>query len=130
MKFYRIYVECIVFNGKTMVDVGFKRNVGKNNWTVDGITNDLSTTELLRLFGTLKQITLSYKPNRIYIRTNNDPEKMMKYMKILERSSIDGFKMTEDIHGDFCLDDGIIDKPSDKQVKDIVRFKSKFTVKK
>jgi hypothetical protein len=122
-KYYKIYVEDI-YNGKDMyIDVGFLRHIG-GDWTASGIINDLTSTELLTLFGTLKKIVLKYDVTRIYIGTNDELNKMIKYMKILNRIDMPGYKMTHDENDDFCLSKDYQDTKS--FMNSIISFKNKF----
>jgi hypothetical protein len=105
------------------IDVGFLRHTGEK-WITNGILNDLSSTELLKLFGTLKNIVSKYNATRIYIGTNNEPKKMIKYMKILNRINIPGYKMTHDENDDFCLSKDY--QNSKGFMNSVISFKNKF----
>lgn len=125
-KYYKIYVEELYDNDKLYIDVGFLRHIN-NKWEIRGIINDLTSTELLKLFGTLKVIALKYNPDRIYIGTQNEPQKMIKYMKILNRINIPGYTPLHDKEDDFCL---CKDYKNDKSfIDNVFLFKSKFKKK-
>lgn len=96
-KQYRIYVEIILNENNTHADIGFER-YENDTWKLSGFTNDLTYKEISKLFGTIKKLILTSKPDKIYITTSNEPSKFQKYYNIISKMNLNshGYELTRD----------------------------------
>ena len=78
-KEYRIFIEEVDF----YLHIGFERKI-LDSWTVTPITDDLSTKDILGLFGTIKTLIESRKFKGIWIETDNS-KKHQLYFNIINR---------------------------------------------
>lgn len=78
---YRIFVERSEDNKD--IEVGFERLYG-DNWIRFGETNDLSTKQVLGLFGTVAEILKKEKFESLYI-SSNEAKKFKIYSKMISR---------------------------------------------
>jgi len=81
-KIYRIFVEKVNHDG-IHLHIGFERKI-QSKWTTEGITNDLSTKEIMGLFGTVIKLVKSMRFNSITFGSH-DVKKSRIYQSIFNK---------------------------------------------
>ena len=98
-KEYRIFIEDV----DGYLHIGFERKL--DEWTVTPITDDLTTSEILGLFGTIKILIESRKFKGIWIETDNS-NKHQLYFNIINRLNRElNFTLTRDDYSVFIYSD-------------------------
>jgi hypothetical protein len=64
--------------------VGFFRKLRKNQWDKDMFTKDLTTKQVLGLFGTIYKVLDHYDYNAI-VATTKDGKKLQTYYKVMDK---------------------------------------------
>jgi hypothetical protein len=78
-KEYRIFIE----ESDEILHIGFERKIN-NDWKVTPLTNDLSTKEILGLFGTIKVLLEGRRFKGIWIETDNG-KKHQLYFNLISK---------------------------------------------
>lgn len=78
-KNYRIFIERI----NNDLHIGFER-FNNDAWEIDIITNDLKASELLGIFGTIKNLLLKETFNSVYVFTGNSKKKAL-YSRLIQK---------------------------------------------
>ena len=94
-KEYRIFIEAV----DKELHIGFERKIG-NNFEVTPITDDLSTKEVLGLFGTILRILKNRDFTAVFIETDN-AKKNQLYFNIMT-------KLNRELKFNFARDDNSI----------------------
>lgn len=77
-KIYRIYFEKV----DDIISIGFERYIDK--WFISGLTNDLTSKEVLQLFGTIKVLLKEQSFNGIFI-TSQEVNKSNLYFNMINK---------------------------------------------
>ena len=85
-KNYRIFIEEVKDKSGVHLHLGFERKIGEY-WVIDEITNDLTTKEVLGLFGTIKDLVLRKSFNSLFFITS-EPKKAQLYHNMARKLNV------------------------------------------
>lgn len=115
---YRRFVESIYLGGR-YVSIGFERF--NKRWSSDNLTDELPVLGILVLFSTLKTILIEIEPRGVYLSSNIEPHKIIRYYFMLMKMKLENYTCVRLCDGSVIL---YKDKKASKLLHEgVIRFK-------